>query len=69
MGMIIPLYVDKNKDSRLIEFLDNQTNRSAFVRLLIYQYIDKINISIPVNMDHKEDNKKYMNGFINFKKG
>jgi hypothetical protein len=35
--MIIPVYVDENKDKELIKWLSEQTNRSAFIRYVLYE--------------------------------
>jgi hypothetical protein len=35
--MIIPIYVDINKDKELIKWLSEQTNRSAFIRYVLYE--------------------------------
>jgi hypothetical protein len=44
--MIIPVYVDENKDKELIKWLSEQTNRSAFIRYVLYErmngYISRI---------------------------
>lgn len=36
--MIIPLHVDEVKDKDLIEYLKQQTNRSAFIRFVLNEY-------------------------------
>jgi hypothetical protein len=38
--MIIPLWVDENKDKRLIGWLNEQTNRSAFIRFILYEKME-----------------------------
>jgi hypothetical protein len=35
--MIIPVYVDEKKDAELLKWLNEQTNRSAFVRFVLYE--------------------------------
>jgi DNA transposition AAA+ family ATPase len=41
--MIIPVWVDKNKDAELIRWLGCKTNRSAFVRLVLYERMGEMN--------------------------
>lgn len=35
--MIIPVYVDEKKDAELVRWLSEQTNRSAYVRFVLYE--------------------------------
>lgn len=70
--MILPLYVDKDKDSNLIEWLNSKTNRSSFIRLVLYEkmkedkYLEKQQITNDSKeiSDSSNNNDKYLNSFF-----
>lgn len=62
--MIVPLNLHETKDSDIIEYLQNSTNRSAIMRIAIREYIWQENIKknggitqpIPAQLKPKEEN-------------
>jgi hypothetical protein len=54
--MIIPMWVDEKKDKRLIDWLNSKTNRSAFMRLVLYDKMEGNRVSnVGVYDDKVED--------------
>lgn len=40
--MMIPLHYDPIKDKELIDWLNTKSNRSAFIRFVLYEYKDRV---------------------------
>jgi hypothetical protein len=68
--MIIPVWVDPNKDRRLIDWLNSKTNKSASIREIIYSYIDRVDFkSVEVNVkpevkEEKNNSNPFVKGFM-----
>jgi hypothetical protein len=69
--MIIPVWVDEKKDKKLIEWLGEKTNRSAFIRFVLYEKMheneakyEKIPRNIEENSKESEEINKNLIGCI-----
>jgi hypothetical protein len=49
--VIIPLWVDEKKDAALIKWLTKQTNRSAFIRCVLYDRMDGVKVEREVEIE------------------
>lgn len=65
--MIIPLWVNEDKDKELIDWLNTKTNKSAVIREVLYSYIKGIgfNNSNLVNKETEIDDN-FMNSLKSF---
>jgi hypothetical protein len=68
MRVTIPFYVDDEKDVKLLAWLNSQTNRSAFIRLKLYDcmkgnYVEEVVVK---KKEMPDVNDNIMNSLINF---
>lgn len=67
--MIIPMWVDGNKDVVLVKWLKSQTNTSAFMRFVLYEKMNEIQGNIEKNQGNvvnlKEKVDKIDDDFMN----
>lgn len=59
--MIISLWVDSEKDEKLIEWLRGKTNRSAFIRFVLYEKMNGISGFSEIGENNKNFNENERN--------